>query len=598
MFKKEPRVKALSNLKNSDRKKLQTRIQSQFNDPNFKFESNVIKQTNFVSTVTQGTIYTNDEGNIPIFFKEKHKDAIYPTVYTCWSRPGLLPIILTHGIVLQDHIFNGANLMISGTVPPFDSRLQKDTICGIADKTSPNVILAIGVVELNDLTKYNETGVLGQSGVAVKVVHHLEDGLFKEFKVRLDIPEPIQIESINTTRPTQQDQDINSAVFTTNEFQENIKENKSNNGVNINEVAEVLEQLSVEDVDNFMTRALYYTIKEDKYLNTPINASNFISNHIMKNLPSNLNHEEVNVKKSSWKKTAKYLKHFEKEGFLKLKGKGDDLIIVQINKEKDEIKNFVPYKISNQRSNNNNSNNNGDDVGNKTEINNNLSNKGFTIETLYKPTSEMKTFLPQQLASLYSEKKGNPSNMIRTEYYTISDIKDAINYYIKKQSLVNQKDPKTILLDDRMFKMVNKSVKSPKFDRIISRSQIMDAIVTNNFNEYYKIFDKNGTPLFKTPKRGSIPHINIVTEMKIGRKVVTRINNFEMYNIDPEKVAADLRKLCSGSTTISETTQFGAEVQIQGSHGLTIIQYLNDKVGIPNKWVEFENKLKNKSKRK
>ena len=191
MFKKEPRVKALSNLKNSDRKKLQTRIQSQFNDPNFKFESNVIKQTNFVSTVTQGTIYTNDEGNIPIFFKEKHKDTIYPTVYTCWSRPRLIPIILTHGIVLQDHIFNGANLMISGTVPPFDSRLQKDTICGIADKTSPNVILAIGVVELNDLTKYNETGVLGQSGVAVKVVHHFEDGLFKEFKVRLDIPEPI-----------------------------------------------------------------------------------------------------------------------------------------------------------------------------------------------------------------------------------------------------------------------------------------------------------------------------------------------------------------------------------------------------------------------
>lgn len=188
--------------------------------------------------------------------------------------------------------------------------------------------------------------------------------------------------------------------------------------------------------------------------------------------------------------------------------------------------------------------------------------------------------------------------MIRTEYYTLSNIKDAINYYIKKQSLVNQKDPKTILLDDRMFKMVNKSVISPKFDRIISRSQIMDAIVTNNFNEYYKIFDKNGTPLFKTPKRGSIPHINIVTEMKIGRKVVTRINNFEMYNIDPDTIAADLRKLCSGSTTISETTQFGAEVQIQGSHGLTIIQYLNDKVGIPNKWVEFENKLKNKNKRK
>lgn len=599
MFKKEPRVKALSNLKNSERKKLQTRIQTQFNDPEFKFQSNVIKQTNFVSTVTQGTIYTNDDGNIPIFFKEKHNETIYPTVYTCWLYPRLIPTVLTHHIVLQDHIFNGANLMISGTVPPFDSRLQKNVFCGIVDKISPNVILAIGVVEMADLTQYNDTGVLGQSGVAVRVIHHLEDGLFKEFKVKLDIPNSMQLESHDNTNTTQNDEELNNATsFATNDMQATVGENSSNHSVHVKEAAEVLEKLSIENVDHFMTRALYYTIKQDQTLNTPITASTFISNHIMKNLPPTLNHEEVNVKKSSWKKTAKYLKHFEKEGILKLKGKGDDLIIIQVNKEKDEIKNFVPYKISSQGSNNNKNNNCENNKVNKNGNSDSDNSKGLTVETLYKPTSEMKTFLTQQLTSICSEKKDNLPNLVKTEYYTVSTIKEVIDYYIKKQSLVNQKDPKTILLDDILFKMANKSVKSPKFDRIIPRSQIVNAIVNNNFTEYYKIFDKSGTPLSKTPKRGSIPHINIVTEMKIGRKIITRLNNFEVYNIDSEQIASDLRKLCSGSTTISETPQFGSEVQIQGPHGSTIIQYLNDKVGIPNKWIDFENKLKNKNRKK
>lgn len=82
--------------------------------------------------------------------------------------------------------------------------------------------------------------------------------------------------------------------------------------------------------------------------------------------------------------------------------------------------------------------------------------------------------------------------------------------------------------------------------------------------------------------------------MKIGRKVITRVSNFEVFQVDPESLAADLRKICSGSTTISESQTFKcAEVQVQGPHGQSIIDHLN-KLGIPSKWIDFENKLKKK----
>lgn len=576
MFRKEPRVKALSNLKNSERKKLQSRIQTQFDASEFKFESNTIKQTNFVSTVSQGTIYTNDNGNVPIFFKEKHNDTIYPTVFACWNEPTLLPIILTHTVVIEDHIFNGANLMISGTIPPFSSDLKEGVICGIANMTSPNVVIAVGVVEMKDLTQYNTTGVLGRTGVVVRVVHHVEDGLFKEFKVKLDVPETIDVDG---------NEEVESNIPIAKEV---TKETNSSTNVNVEDVAEVLDKLNIEDVDYFMTRALYYTITQDEALATPITASNFMSAHLMKNLPHNLNANEVNVKKSSWKKTAKYLKHFEKEGFLKLKGKGDDLVITQVIKSKDELKNFVPYKTNNGSGNGNDSK--GDTPSNK-------SNNSFTIETLYKPSSAMKTFMSQQLAEMYSNDPAKSREFSMMQYYNVSDIKDVVNYYIKAQFLVDKKNPKNIMLDDKLFGMVNKSVKNPTFERMASRAQILDPIVANNFNELYKIYDSKGIPLFKQPRKGSVPHINIVTEMKIGRKIVTRVNNFEVFNIGSDEFAADLRKLCSGSTTLSETQQFGTEVQIQGPHGPAIISYLNEKIGIPNKWIEFENKVKKKKKR-
>lgn len=557
MFKKEPHIKALSNLKNSERKKLLQSCKEQTGASDYNFSTSIVKQTNYKGQHSDGTVYT-DQNNVPIWFKEKHGELLFPTVYSCWTAPNLLPIVLTHDFVIEERLFNGANLMLAGTLPPFDERCVPAKVCGIASRTDPKVILAIGVVQLN-LPSYSS--VIGQPGIAVKVMHYFTDGLCQAFKIDI---EP----AVLSSEPVEEEEEEEGKEKLT----ESPKRETFHTEISIEDVAQVLDELSVEDVDHFFTRALYYTFTHDTGLNIPINASNFISNHILPNLPP-VDQSQVNMKKTSWKKTAKFLKHFEKVGFLQLKGKGDDLVIVGVNKNKDELKNFVPYKTSGQTASKKNSNKD--------------SSPGMMYsEKLYKPINLGKDFI--QCSDL------PPKNL-----YTVTELKDSVNQYITAKKLVDSKNKKMVLLDDLLFDMFYRKKKTQETPRCVSRAQIMDPFIANNFTEFYQLFKDEDTPLFKNPIRGPLPRVKIVTEMKIGRKVVTRVSHFETFKLDPEDLAANLRKLCSGSTTIGETVTSPkvAEVQVQGAHGPLIIDYLNKK-GIPTKWIDFESKLKNKKKKK
>lgn len=563
MFKKEPRVKALSNLKNSDRKKLLKNLQSQLHIDNITIPNDSeIKQTNFTSQHSMGTIYTNEQ-NIPILFKSKNHDTLYPTVFTCWSNPEMVPLIKTHDLVIE-HLYNGANLMIAGTLPPFDSRLKPGTVCGIVNYTNPKVVIGVGVI---DMDVSGMDSVVGKKGVAVEVMHHMEDCLFPTFKVKLDMPViEISKEQEDVTQPEE-------PIIEKEDTPENAPSQS------IDDLATVLDKLSVEDVDHFITRSLYYTIVIDDKVELPMNASNFISNHIMHNLPD-VDHNEVNIKKSSWKKTAKFLKHFEKLGFLKLKGKDDNLVVISLNKDKDELKHFSSYKIGGG-SGNTSTNKNNDTKGK-------LDKNGMFLSTMYKPMNLGKTLMTYR----------DDSPLQR--FYSSTDIRDCIQDYIKDKNLVDNKNKKMILLDDLLFNMVNiKKSQAAVAPRTVPRSSILEPVLKNNFGEFFQLYKDNGeTPIFKEPLKGAMPHVKIVTEMKIGRKIITRVSNFEIFQITPEGLAADLRKICSGSTTIGETvaSKKTAEVQVQGPHGNLIIEHLN-KLGVPSKWIDFENKVKSKKKR-
>lgn len=113
-----------------------------------------------------------------------------------------------------------------------------------------------------------------------------------------------------------------------------------------------------------------------------------------------------------------------------------------------------------------------------------------------------------------------------------------------------------------------------------TREQVFKNFLTK-FSPYYRI---NESEIHK----GVPPKIQIVTELKIGRKVVTRVSNFETFDIRIENLAKELRNKCSGSSTIVDN-----DVQVQGPHGKLIIDLLKDK-GVPVSYINFEDKTKKK----
>lgn len=622
MFKKEPRIKALSNLKNSDRKKLLQSARTQFSVQELSIPStSEIKQTNFVAPTALGTIYTNNDG-IPIFFKEKHSERLYPSVYTCWYNAGLIPIIKTHGPVIEDHIFNGANLMIAGTVPPFDPDLKIGKICGICSSQKPGVVVAIGIVREEDMSKYN-SGVVGKTGVAVEVLHHLEDGLFKAFKVTPQIPEIVydteehhheheeekvkedKSESVdsysNSSKPVEQrgaTETVNQAASDELDTHPVVNANTdtdAGSGTITDETQPEASmdtndtELTTEDVDYLIRRSLFYTILLDDRVELPISGSNFISKHIINNLPD-VDHEKVNIKKSSWKKTSKFLKHFEKNGFLKLKGKDDNLTVVSLNKNKEELKNFVVYKPGRRKPTamaGSSPSLTTTTTSSSTVSSSKKTDSTTTSVSLYKPINLGKQFV-------------QVSNLTGGPYFTAVEIRKGLDGYIRDKNLVDSKNKSNVLMDDLLYDMVvsAKERKVQEVPRVLARAKLLEPILKQNFTEYFQLYRTDGTPMFKTPLRGAMPHVKIITEMKIGRKIVTKVSNFEIFQLTPEKLAADLRKLCSGSTTIGETmtSPKTAEVQVQGSHAKIVTQHLN-KYGIPTKWIDVEDKVKPKKKK-
>jgi translation initiation factor 2D len=323
------------------------------------------------------------------------------------------------------------------------------------------------------------------------------------------------------------------------------------------------EQLTTEDIDNFFKRSLMQTLTQSK-LQPPLPSSQFM--HLIN---SNLitSHPSIQIKKTSWKKSAKFLKAMEKSKFLKLKGKDDDLTIVSISNttNNEELKNFVPYKVKkSQPSQQQPTPPKGSDT--------------LTLTNYYKPTAPLRPIFNELDLDFISN------------FNTKSDVKDILNAYITKQNLVNPTNKKLILINGALSKLTK--------DAALGRDKLLPLFLSK-FTEYYKLTtpgsDDNNSP----PVKGSLPQVEIITETKIGRKLITRISKVEYFNIDIETFANELKVKCSGSTTIKpkvENPKF-SEISVQGPHFKIVNELLTGKYGLNANWISFNDKSKSKKKR-
>uniref|UniRef100_A0A8C8Z2G3 Eukaryotic translation initiation factor 2D n=1 Tax=Prolemur simus TaxID=1328070 RepID=A0A8C8Z2G3_PROSS len=185
MFAKVFRVKSNTAIKGSDRRKLRADVAAAF--PTLgtdqvselvpgKEELNIVKL--YAHRGEAVTVYVS--GGNPILFElEKN---LYPTVYTLWSYPDLLPTFTTWPLVLEK-LAGGADLMLPGlVVPPAGlPQVQKGDLCAIA-LVGNRAPVAIGVAAMSTA----EMLTSGLKGRGFSVLHTYQDHLCPEGR-QLDI---------------------------------------------------------------------------------------------------------------------------------------------------------------------------------------------------------------------------------------------------------------------------------------------------------------------------------------------------------------------------------------------------------------------------
>ncbi|ABN68159.2 predicted protein [Scheffersomyces stipitis CBS 6054] len=575
MFKKDPQPKASANIKSSERRKLLQNICNVYGlvqdelakEATVALLPNNTKQAAFKSVQGySGTIYS-DDNETPTWFKSRDSQ-IYPSLFTVWKCPYLLPTVKTHPHVIGV-LEGGADLMLPGTIPPFDKRCVKGVVVGVVDSANPTVIKAIGRCKLN-LTQFDT--VVGRTGVAVEILHHIDDELYKLNKfVDIDIPEELDTkiplkEAESELAPENEDNE-EIAQENKDEIVPEPKETAVSQGTqsyNIDDVAEQVSSLTVEEVDNFFTRSLLQTIKLED-IELPIISSTFMSLYIYKNLPV-IDSSYCNIKRTSWKKTSKFLKAMVKLKYLDVKGKDEDLTIIKLlDKKNPLVENFVPHKTMGKL----NSASQGPTQSKKANE--------LSVVSLYKPTNKSRMFF-------------NKVDQVFNNYFTSSELRSLLEKYIKSENLSNPKNPKTIVLDDNLLSITGG-------ERVSPRDQVFKAFLAN-FSPHYQINEPGASGKKGEVKRGQPPKILIITEMKIGRKVITRVSNFEDFYIKPHLLSEELKVKCSGSSTIGPYVQNPkiTEVTVQGPHGKLIIEMLKEK-GVPVTCIEFQDKVKKGKKR-
>lgn len=204
MFKKKPQIKTLSPLRSSDRRRTADRIISDYKlelppgddeTPEGKaaaVEARTALRNSLLpdsalsakfSTTSgpnlkevHGTVYVggHEAGDQRVLWFSI-EDKLYPTVYTLWRNPGIVPLLHTPGIVIQK-IQGGADLMTPGLAgPPFPSGATKGAIVAVASLDHPSVPVAIGTCEI-DISALTDTR--GAKGHAVKSIHWSGDELW------------------------------------------------------------------------------------------------------------------------------------------------------------------------------------------------------------------------------------------------------------------------------------------------------------------------------------------------------------------------------------------------------------------------------------
>ncbi|KAJ2395357.1 hypothetical protein GGI05_001619 [Coemansia sp. RSA 2603] len=512
-----------------------------------------LQMAKFVSHIGEkGEIFYDGVGT-PVWFKaEIHGDVktpvlLFPTVYTLWKFPETLPIIWTSSYAIEK-LINGADLMIPGLIVPPGGMpdLKRGDIVAVSCPGSPNA-QAVGVLTFDTKDVHS---VAGAKGKAVLIAHTYKDHLWESgSKEKIT-----EITGEHTTGAD--DMPGEQPVAESNNHEDT-------------ERGEQGDEVTTEEMDALLMVALKQvmaTVLDSEHASglLPLNASTLYSNYMVPNAPRGI---ALDIKRSTYKKLAKFLKAAEKLGLIKLKDIRGELHIKALEWTHREMASFEPYKVGRAKGSDRPS-------GHATEAGGASKNSGgssgsagmIQIIELLKPS--------RNLSPLFDDVGA------RTEsgFFSRQEARGVLEQYIKKHELVNPNSPRMVKLDHCICDGLLTKEEYSKANEV-ARDKLHGRL-----QEKMTLYTQIVVPgrAAGAPKTGNPAAVEIVCEKKMGSKILTRIAGLEAYDIDPAAVAKELRTMCASSTGVDPIPgkKNAQSVHVQG-HQVAAITKLLEKRGIP-----------------
>ncbi|CUS15373.1 unnamed protein product [Tuber aestivum] len=538
-----------------------------------------------------GMIYlTSDKPPLPLWVK-MGSEEMFPTVYTLWRNPGIVPVVHTHAPVME-RLCDGADLMIPGLVGPFPEGAKVGRVVGIASLERPGIPVGVGVCEV-DVSALE--WVAGEKGKAVKVLHWVGDEIWK-LGGEGTIPERLGDEKGV--------EDLEGAIGAVSlkgvdEKGKGKEVEVGNDGASDGQ--EDVRELSVKEIDEAFHAAAMFGLFDHfdtgKFtsLSFPLTSSQFISTLVLPYLPpassfpphnllqNTAPHPSLQMKRSGHKNAAKFLKLLDKEGYIKVKTRnGGEVVVMDVDWDHDDVKGFTPYALP---------------VPPK-EPKKETSTGPASGSTAPSPVRVVELFKPNGKATSIFYEVGVGTK----DFYTSAEVKAIMNKYLEKENLISTTNKRVVKVDPNISNTLL-STSLPEDKEALragtAKRDYLGEKLLKACSPYYRVLHASADESSK-PKSGAPPKVSIILESRQGKKTVTRVSGLEPFGIDAKGAAEVLQRACAGSASVgllngSSPKTPVMEIVLQGSHKKAVVELLEQK-GVVGKFVVVSDKTSGKKK--
>ncbi|XP_075709817.1 eukaryotic translation initiation factor 2D isoform X2 [Rhinoderma darwinii] len=506
------------------------------------------------------TIYVHIKN--PIMFELER--YLYPTVYTLWSYPDLLPAFTTWPPVLEK-MASGADLMLPGVVVPSTGlpEVQRGRLCAV-NLVGCRAPVAIGVATMST----REMLTSGMKGKGFNILHTYKDQLWAYG----DKSGPPVIASAVTEAAAEGEQEekvVSHDMVPDTHVTESQLENLCLDEVAADtpqECADIAAEEAPdsegchvcpqEAMDILLNQCFFHALRyKVKKSDLPLLTSTFLRNYLIFCCPEG---QQVDIKKSSYKKLSKFLQVMQQRKILQVKelSKGVESIVA-VDWKHPDIRSFVAPV---------------------SEPHASVEDLDGGEEQLYQPPEILSLYgISAKMLPLFQESGHRKGDLL-----TPSDVRSLIITYVKSNELVHPENKNfvtvnPVICDCLLDKSEHHDITLLKWDDLVTRC-------LERMQRSHKVTFPGCSPVVR---KGNLELIDISVAQRASNKKVTMIKNLELYGLDPSSFASLLQQRVQASATCTALpgAKDRVQVQIQGNQSSHIGKLLLEHYKIPRKYV-------------